>query len=688
MTITHEKALPPGGAKEKESREKMENVRKKISGCITGFRAVMMILGIMIIVSGKETVWAAVLPVEINEANFPDPNFRAVISGREIDTDGNGLLDEQEIARTINIYCEGMNVRSLQGIEFFGNLQGLWCKDNGIESMDLSNNRELCGVWCSGNPLSSLDFSANPKLEWVYCYDCCLTSLNVTGNPKMAFIECNTNPLKELDVTHNPLLEHLTCGSCELTVLNLQNNPRLAHLDAFSNHLTALDVSGNPLMKRLDIWNNPGLGSIDISRNPDLQYYNCAYNDAGSVDVSRNPELQKLICSYNHISELDLSHNPKLAYLDCAVNRISTLDLSENPRITFLQAFTNSFSSLNIGNNRFLIKTYNEGVKKEEYSVCRGHSWTIDYGGDTSTGGDTIYFLCIDDAVTLLAEPAGGETAGRDAGGEAEPADTEDLITRELAAQTLYEMAGKPDVSGQKSRFKDVIPGTWYENAVIWGEKNAICIGFPDISSDTFGVGKWITRQDLVLMLMRYAEVMNYKRAIDFGRSDEYLDYYEIDYYAWEAVTWAATWEIMNGIGEPGAPKSEQKIEPHKKATRTEFEEMLKRLAEVNNVKGNSFVISQADKTEPIPEVDLQSGNAEADWEADFDENSLLREEGAEAVKPEDAPEAVLMPDESEPAQESAQKEADGFWYIVLMAAVTLGIACYVLWKSRISHRG
>ncbi|MBP5222451.1 MAG: hypothetical protein J6Z35_04730, partial [Lachnospiraceae bacterium] len=119
-----------------------------------------------------------------------------------------------------------------------------------------------------------------------------------------------------------------------------------------------------------------------------------------------------------------------------------------------------------------------------------------------------------------------------------------------------------------------------------------------------------------------------------------------------------------------------------------EFEEMLKRLAEVNNVKGNPFVISQADKTEPIPEVDLQSGNAEADREEDLSESSLLREEGAESVKPKDAPEAVLMPDETEPAQESAQKRADGFWDIVLMAAVTLGIACYVLWKSRISHRG
>ena len=42
-----------------------------------------------------------------------------------------------------------------------------------------------------------------------------------------------------------------------------------------------------------------------------------------------------------------------------------------------------------------------EGKKEAEYAVCKGHSWTLDYGGDTSTGGDNILFLCIDDELVL-----------------------------------------------------------------------------------------------------------------------------------------------------------------------------------------------------------------------------------------------------------------------------------------------
>ena len=599
----------------------------------------VMACGVLLYKGGAYRVNAA--PVVIDETTFPDPVFRSVISGADYDRDLNGIIDDAEIALTINIYCEGMGISSIQGVEYFTALQGLWCKDNYIAYMDLSNNKDLHGVWCSGNLFTSLDFSANPELEWVYCYDCNLTSLDVSANPKMAFIECNTNPLPVLDVTHNPLLEHLTCGSCELTSLDLSNNPRLSHLDAFRNHLTYLDVSGCPLMKRLDIWDNPGLGSIDVSNNPGLQYYNCANNDVYSIDVRNNPELQKLICSYNSISSLDVTHNPKLFYLDCACNQITSLDLSGNPSLHFLQAFTNSFTTLDIGANPLLVKTYREGVKQSEYDVCVGHSWTLDYGGDTSTGGDNLYFLCFDDAVTLAANAApqsSSSASSSDSSASLQSAGG-DLISREAAAWILYSLAGSPGVGGLSSRFDDVASGAWYEKALIWGEKNAICLGYPDVSSDDFGVGRVLTRQDMALMLMRYSEVMDYKRAIDFGRTDDFKDYYDIDQYAWEAVTWAVTWNLMDGKGEAGAPKEELLLDPHGSVTYTEFEEMFNRMMEVNGLaRRTSFPVPDVTAV-PAAGPDAEtSENANAETTADAltdtvtdTDNSSLQTASAEA---------------------------------------------------------
>lgn len=597
---------------------------------------------------------SAAQAVEINEANFPDPVFRSVVAGSDIDRDGNGILDETEISLTTNIYCEGMGIRSVQGVEYFTALQGLWCKDNEIESMDLSKNNDIHGVWCSGNRFTSLDFSANPELEWVYCYDCNLTYLNVSNNPKLAFLECNTNPLGTLDVTHNPLLEHLTCGTCELTALDVSKNPRLSHLDAFQNHLTTLDVTHNPKLKRLDIWNNPGLGSIDVSNNPGLQYYNCAYNGATSVDVSGNPELQKLICSYNSVHSLDLSHNPKLFYLDCADNQIEALDLSKNTEIHFLQAFTNSFTTLDIGSNRFLIKTYTDGVKKDESAVCNGHSWTIDYGGESSTGDDDLYFLCFDDTVTLFAEPADRsaekEKTSEEKASESKASNKEengDFVTRETVIWTLYDLAGNPSVSGFDSRFSDVKEDAWYEDALLWGERDSICVGYPDVSSDDFGVGEWVTRQDMALMLMRYSEYKSYKRAIDFGRTDDYTDYYDIDQYAWEAVTWAVTWNIMSGKGEPGSTKAEQKFDPHGKVTRGEFEDTLKNMLAVNGVSAPAVI--------PMPDMrDTGKDYAEDDTlKADAPESGNAVEQDAANVSGDEADEASKASD-SEPSVNGA----------------------------------
>lgn len=518
-------------------------------------------------------------PVSINAATFPDPNFRAVISS-DFDRDKNGLLDSDEIILARNVWCINKGIKSLDGIGYLAELRGLYCMDNQISTLDLSRNQHITGVWCSGNLFTSLDFSANPTLEWVYCFDCQLTSLNVSENPKMSYIECNSNPLKKIDVSHNPVLEHLMCGDCGLTELDLSHNPNLQHLDAFRNEFKTLDVTCCPKMKRLDVWDNHELGSIDVSKCPGLQYYNCSNNGASSVDVSNNPELNKFICSYNNLETVDVSHNPKLAYFDCMQNKLKGLDLSHNPNLRFLQAFINDFTELDIGYNPFLIKARDEGKFTDVWNYGKFSSWKIDFGGDTSTGGDNIFFIAYDNDVKLdktqkAAFPVNNED-------DIDIADTSQLITREAAVQTLYEMAGKPHDGVSKSRFTDVEHGAWYEDALLWGEKYALFLGYPYSIADTFGVGKWVSREDVALMLMRYSEYMNYERAIDFGRSDDFLDYYEVDFDHWEAICWACTWHVMEGKGEEGAPKEERTIDPHGKATRAEYTEMINRMLEVN----------------------------------------------------------------------------------------------------------
>ena len=141
---------------------------------------------------------------EIDKAHFPDDNFRKCVAINS-DTDGDGWLDNYEIKYTWNLYCENSKVSSVKGIEYFPELQGLWCKGNNITELDLSGNPKLFGVWCSFNPIKKLDFSPCPDLAWVYCFNCQLEELNFKDNPKLAYLECNANEnLKNLDVRNNP----------------------------------------------------------------------------------------------------------------------------------------------------------------------------------------------------------------------------------------------------------------------------------------------------------------------------------------------------------------------------------------------------------------------------------------------------------------------------------------------------
>ena len=88
----------------------------------------------------------------------------------------------------------------------------------------------------------------------------------------------------------------------------------------------------------------------------------------------------------------------------------------------------------------------------------------------------------------------------------------------------------------------------------------------------------------LFLMLMRYSELMGYKRSIDFGRSDDYSDYYDVDYEHWEAICWAATWNILHPKGDPNASKDKQRIDPYGRVSRTEFNTILRDMLDENGV--------------------------------------------------------------------------------------------------------
>ena len=138
--------------------------------------------------------------------------------------------------------------------------------------------------------------------------------------------------------------------------------------------------------------------------------------------------------------------------------------------------------------------------------------------------------------------------------------------SRAMVVTVLYRLAGEPAVSGSAA-FRDVVPGAWYEKAVIWASTNGVVNGFAD---GTFAPDASITRQQLAAILWRYAGSPTAS-----GGLSAFADAAEVSAFALDAMVWAVGQDILRG--------DNGKLLPQAGATRAQLAAMLQRFAKVNN---------------------------------------------------------------------------------------------------------
>ena len=183
--------------------------------------------------------------VDINSTNFPDDNFRSYVSN-SFDTDYNGVLSTDEICLVNNMNVSHKNISDLKGIEFFSSMTWLFCGENQLTSLDLSNNTKLIGLHCESNQLNSINISNNPNLIAIICRDNQLTDLDLRGCPSLVSLHCNNNHLTSLNVSGCSELEELCCDCNYLTSLDLSGCITLDHLNCCQNQITSLDIRNTP----------------------------------------------------------------------------------------------------------------------------------------------------------------------------------------------------------------------------------------------------------------------------------------------------------------------------------------------------------------------------------------------------------------------------------------------------------
>ncbi len=135
-------------------------------------------------------------------------------------------------------------------------------------------------------------------------------------------------------------------------------------------------------------------------------------------------------------------------------------------------------------------------------------------------------------------------------------------LTRGMIAQVLYNLEGKPAVSG--STYTDVAADQWYNDAVNWAAQKGIVTGYGD---GTFGPMDNITREQMAAILYRYAQYKGYDVSAK-GDLTAFTDGNTVSDWAKDAMSWAVGTALFNGKGD-GI------LDPTTTATRAEVAKIL-----------------------------------------------------------------------------------------------------------------
>lgn len=232
-------------------------------------------------------------------------NYVLYDEGLEFDKDENGFVPITGKNKDIIAGITRMNIDNcypsltdLSGIEYFSNLEKLYCSQLKIETLDVSSLKKLQILRCSDNRS--------------------LTALNVSGLTNLETLECSSTGLTLLDVSGLENLQKLSCDqSKSLKTLKFGENDKLTELRCSECNLSSLDVSSFTALERLDCSYNQNLTSLTLGNLAALTYLSCYNCQLSKLDVSGLTNLSYLNCEVNKLSELDLRKNENLTSLYC-----------------------------------------------------------------------------------------------------------------------------------------------------------------------------------------------------------------------------------------------------------------------------------------------------------------------------------------------------------------------------------
>ena len=215
----------------------------------------------------------------INAANFPDTNFRKVLTAYSSEKVKNvPVLTEADIAKITDLGNEKTDgskveaenlakVVNFKGIEKLTALKTITLTNTqrNFKALDLSENAALTFVDVSGcTNLADLKLPETAAIEMLLLQKTAITAVDVSKYTGLKVLNVSDTKLTALDVKANTELETLALANVKVAELDVKANTNLRTLDAANCGLTKIDVSSNTLLEDLDVSGN-SLITLDLT---------------------------------------------------------------------------------------------------------------------------------------------------------------------------------------------------------------------------------------------------------------------------------------------------------------------------------------------------------------------------------------------------------------------------------------
>lgn len=346
---------------------------------------------------------------------IPDIYFKTKVLGdATVNLNGDLEIQVTEASQAINLDLYNASINSLDGIEYFTNLQTLDCSFNNLITISpVLNLNNLTILDCSFNDFTTLNFVGLTNLQTLVCQN--LTCNSLTFSNQLALKNLNfggtiTNVnLSSLVALQNAKCEFGSISSINVGTINLKKLEitsttigtfdfssmiTLEELYCDTNILSTITLGNLPNLKKFSCLNNQ-LSSINISGCTNLEIFNCQSNLLTQLNISGLSALRQLYCSNNTLNTIisDIA-NTSLQYIFCSNNNITNFNTSFLTGLIDLSCFNNSLTYLNVNNCTNLIGIDLDNNNLIDLSLKNNSIETsYDFGGNPN-----LLHICADPA--------------------------------------------------------------------------------------------------------------------------------------------------------------------------------------------------------------------------------------------------------------------------------------------------